>query len=84
MAAMVSLLRPQKPTLAQRFPPPCRWMEREVLRHAALGLGGNQAAAEILRHKGFRGSLHVIPQFGIDPELFAPQSGAGPFADESG
>ncbi len=35
-------------------------------------IAGNRAAAEVLRQKGYRGPLEVIPQFGVDPTLFAP------------
>jgi glycosyltransferase involved in cell wall biosynthesis len=56
----------------QRFPPPFSWLERDVLRRAALGIAGNHSGAQILRRKGFRGPVQIIFQFGIDPQLFAP------------
>ena len=58
--------------LDRRFPAPFSWIERYVLRHAAGGQAGNREAAAILRRKGFRGELAVIPQFGIDPAVFRP------------
>ena len=60
--------------IMRTYPPPFSWLERSVFQHAALGIAGNQDAAEILRRKGYRRSINVIPQFGIDPELFAPRS----------
>jgi glycosyltransferase involved in cell wall biosynthesis len=47
-------------------------MERYTFAHAAHAIAGNAAAADILRTKGYRGPLAVIPQFGVDPDLFAP------------
>ncbi|HEX2173213.1 MAG TPA: glycosyltransferase family 4 protein [Dehalococcoidia bacterium] len=58
--------------LDRRFPPPFGWIERYVLRRAAGGQAGNATAAAILRRKGLRGDLAVIPQFGVDPRVFQP------------
>lgn len=59
--------------LHRRYPPPFSWMERYVLRHADAAIAGNQEAAEVLRAKGYAGPIAVIPQFGVDPELFRPR-----------
>ncbi len=58
--------------LLRRYPPPFRHMERYVLRHADWALVGNQAAEEVLRRKGYRGRATLIPQFGVDPEIYRP------------
>ncbi|HFD39690.1 MAG TPA: glycosyltransferase family 4 protein [Anaerolineae bacterium] len=67
--------------IARRYPPPFRWLERYVLRHADHGLVGNREAAAVWRAKGYGGPLTVIPQFGVDPDLFrpAPRPAARPF-----
>jgi glycosyltransferase involved in cell wall biosynthesis len=57
--------------IERRYPPPFSWCERYVHRHAAYALAGNHAAVEVLRHKGYAGPLRVIPQFGVDPHLYA-------------
>ena len=57
--------------LQRRYPPPFRWFERYVFGRAA-GIAGTATAAKVLRAKGFAGRLAVVPQFGVDPELFAP------------
>lgn len=57
----------------RRYPLPFRWMERYVLRHADYGIVGNQESASVWRAKGYKGPLAIIPQFGVDPELFAPR-----------
>ena len=54
------------------YPRPFRWVERYVLCHSDYGIVGNQAAGQVWRDKGYNGPLAVIPQFGVDPELFQP------------
>jgi len=56
----------------RRLPPPFCWFERYNLTHAAYAVAGNHQAAEVLRRKGYRGPLRVIPQFGVDEEVFRP------------
>lgn len=58
--------------LNRHYPPPFRWMEAYNFRHAAYAIAGNQDASGVLRAKGFAGPIAVIPQFGVDPERFAP------------
>ncbi len=67
--------------IPKRYPPPFSLIERYTLRHAAYAIAGNQDAADIIRAKGYHGPIAIIPQFGIDPELFTPreQSDAAPF-----
>jgi glycosyltransferase involved in cell wall biosynthesis len=62
--------------LARRYPPPFRWIERYNLAHVDHALVGSQTAAEVWRAKGYGGPLSVIPQFGVDPELFSPPHAA--------
>ena len=35
-------------------------------------IAGNEEAAEVLRRRGYRGLVRVIPQFGVDRDLFRP------------
>jgi glycosyltransferase involved in cell wall biosynthesis len=58
--------------LVRRYPPPFRWMETYTLRHADYALAGNQEAKAVLRVKGYTGPVAVVPQFGVDPTIFAP------------
>ncbi len=60
----------------KRLPPPFSWFERYNLSHAAHAVAGNLEAAEILRRKGYRGPLAIIPQFGVDAETFCPEQSA--------
>lgn len=54
------------------YPPPFRWMERQVYRQSDYAIMGNEDAVDVCREKGYRGRHKVIPQFGVDPDLFSP------------
>jgi glycosyltransferase involved in cell wall biosynthesis len=56
----------------RRYPLPFRLMERYVLDGVDYAIVGNQESAQVWRSKGYQGQLAVIPQFGVDPEIFAP------------
>ena len=56
--------------LYRRYPFPFGAMERWVYAHAEGAIAGSQAAAEVLRRKGYAGPIAEIPQFGVDPQFF--------------
>ncbi len=56
------------------YPPPFLFFEQYAFRNAAHAIAGNREAAEILRRHGYRGPLSVLPQFGVDPDLFTPRA----------
>ncbi len=58
--------------IARRYPPPFNWGERWSMRCADYAIAGTDAAAAVLRGKGYRGRLKTIPQFGTSEALFAP------------
>ncbi len=57
--------------LTRRYPLPVRWIENYVL-NCADGIAGTERAQQVLFSKGHRRASVVIPQFGVDPDLFAP------------
>jgi len=59
--------------LLRRYPFPFRYFERYNLSHAAAAVAGNQEAVQVLRAKGYAGPVHVLPQFGVDPDIYQPQ-----------
>ncbi len=61
--------------LSRRYPFPFRCIERYNLCHADYAIAGNRGAAVVWREKGYTGPLAVIPQFGVDPGIFAPRRG---------
>lgn len=66
--------------LYRRYPPPFRWLELANYRATPIAIAGNREGAAVLRRKGYRGEIAVIPQFGVDPAIFQPaaaQGGAG-------
>jgi len=56
----------------RRYPPPFSWFERYNFRHATHAIAGSHEAAQILRCHGYAGAISVLPQFGVDPEIFSP------------
>ena len=59
--------------LDRLYPPPFSLFERYSYSRASAALAGNEEAKEILRRKGFTKQIEVIPQFGVDPEIFMPR-----------
>tara|TARA_B100001123_G_C15340746_1_gene1034772 strand:- start:3376 stop:4452 length:1077 start_codon:yes stop_codon:yes gene_type:complete len=57
--------------LNQRYPPPFSWIERYCLKHSHA-IAGSDAAGQVLQSHGFKNTLGIIPQFGVDPEIFCP------------
>ena len=58
--------------LRRRYPFPFNLMEGAVLRGADFAIAGNHEAVGVWRLKGYRGPMVVIPQFGVEPDAFAP------------
>jgi len=58
--------------LLRRYPFPFSRFEHTVLQQADAAIVGSQASADVWRAKGYAGPIHVIPQFGVDPEIFGP------------
>jgi len=68
--------------LDRRYPPPFSLFERYCYSRASAALAGNEDAKQILRRKGFTKQIEVIPQFGVDPDIFSPRARSaapGPF-----
>jgi glycosyltransferase involved in cell wall biosynthesis len=58
--------------LQRNYPVPFRNMEQQVLMGVDYAIMGNQDSAEVWRNKGYKGRYRIIPQFGVDPDLFHP------------
>lgn len=54
------------------YPPPFSLGEKWVLGNVDYAIAGTDSAAQVWREKGYNGPLRVIPQFGVDPDLFHP------------
>jgi glycosyltransferase involved in cell wall biosynthesis len=60
------------------YPPPFSWGEAWALATVDHLLAGTSSAAHVWRAKGYAGPLTVIPQFGVDPDLFRPPEAPRP------
>jgi glycosyltransferase involved in cell wall biosynthesis len=58
--------------LLRRYPPPFSMFERYTFNHSACAIAGSHEALRVVHAKGYAGPVSVIPQFGVDPNLFAP------------
>ncbi len=56
----------------RRLPPPFSLFERACFAWSGRAFAGNRAAAAILRAKGYQKPIDILPQFGVEPDLFAP------------
>jgi len=54
----------------KKYPPPFAYFERYAFAHAGAAIAGNADAKNILAKRGFSKPVTVIPQFGIDTEIF--------------
>jgi len=57
--------------LNRHYPFPFSALESYVLQHSQYAICGNREAVDVWRAKGYAGPTAVIPQFGIDPDLYA-------------
>jgi glycosyltransferase involved in cell wall biosynthesis len=60
--------------LKRTYPFPFGLIEGYNLKKADYAIAGNQEAVEVWRGKGYKGPIKVIPQFGVDPEIYAPRT----------
>jgi glycosyltransferase involved in cell wall biosynthesis len=67
--------------LLRRYPFPFSWIEQYNYRHAAHAIAGNRDGADVLRGKGYQGPVTVIPQFGVDTDVYSPSE--SPPAEDS-
>ena len=51
---------------------PVSLLEKYNLTHSHGIISGNQDGAEILRQRGYKGQIKVMPQLGVDETLFTP------------
>ena len=54
----------------KRYPFPFSSVEKYIFKNADTAIAGNEEAKDTLKKKGFDKSITVIPQFGVDPEIF--------------
>jgi glycosyltransferase involved in cell wall biosynthesis len=55
------------------LPLPRQWVRDLVMSATNLYLAGNQDGATVISNWGYQGQIEVIPQMGVDTELFTPE-----------
>ncbi|WP_066379230.1 MULTISPECIES: hormogonium polysaccharide biosynthesis glycosyltransferase HpsO [unclassified Anabaena] len=60
--------------LAYELKLPVALLEKYNLNHSHGIISGNQDGAEILRQRGYNGEIKVMPQLGVDENLFTPKA----------
>ncbi len=58
--------------IQRQYPWPFSYFERYTLKHIDAAIVGNAESEKVWRAKGYAGPMSVIPQFGVDVELFGP------------
>ncbi|WP_375509679.1 hormogonium polysaccharide biosynthesis glycosyltransferase HpsO [uncultured Nostoc sp.] len=53
---------------------PVALLEKYNLNHSHGIISGNQDGAEVLRQRGYKGAIKVMPQLGVDEFLFTPKA----------
>ncbi len=64
--------------IERSYPPPFGWFERYAFRTAAHAIACSHEAGEILRRHGYTGKLSILPQTGVDPDLYTPAAQPAP------
>lgn len=59
--------------ILRKYKLPLNWIDQWVLRRAEWAIAGNQEARDVLSQRGYHGHCAIIPQYGVDPEIFKPQ-----------
>lgn len=58
--------------ILRHYPPPFSWIERATFTKVDYAIMGTASAAEVWQQKGYIGKIALIPQFGVDPDIFYP------------
>ena len=69
------LLVHTKQNIFRRYPFPFSWMQQQVLQRSECVAAANMEGREVLRRKGRRGRIPILP-FAVDPSLFHRRNAA--------
>ena len=61
----------------KRYPFPFSYIEQYNFNAADVAIAGNEEARDVLRRKGFKKEIAVIPQLGVDPDIFKRTNSCG-------
>lgn len=63
--------------ICKRYRFPFSWIEEYNFINAEAAIAGNAEAGSVLREKGFKKEIAIIPQFGVDPAIFKKMDACG-------
>jgi glycosyltransferase involved in cell wall biosynthesis len=52
------------------YPFPFSYFEKYNFKRAGVAIAGNEESKYVIRRKGFEKEIFIIPQFGVDPDMF--------------
>lgn len=58
--------------ILKKYPFPFSYFEKVTYKKAKGIIAGNKEAKEVLRKKGYKGLIEVIPEVGVDENIFKP------------
>jgi glycosyltransferase involved in cell wall biosynthesis len=58
--------------IKQNYPFPFSSVEKQVFNQVDFAIMGNDASVKVWKEKGYTGPSAVIPQFGVQPDIFTP------------
>ncbi|MBT9314739.1 glycosyltransferase [Leptothoe spongobia TAU-MAC 1115] len=61
----------------RELPLPRRWIRDFVLCTASVILAGNRDGGQLLKQWGYQGIIEVMPQMGVDEDIFSPALSTG-------
>ncbi|MEM1239881.1 MAG: glycosyltransferase [Cyanobacteria bacterium P01_H01_bin.26] len=56
----------------RHLPAPRRWLRQFVFKHTRCIISGNHEGADIIKQWGYTKPVEVMPQMGVDVDLFSP------------
>ena len=57
--------------IKKKYPFPFSALERYAFDNAHAAIAGNLEASDVMREKGFSKKIFIVPQFGVDPQIYS-------------
>ncbi len=57
--------------IKKKYPFPFSALERYAFNNVHTAIAGNLEASDVMREKGFSKKIFIVPQFGVDPQIYS-------------